>query len=145
MDTKSFLLTSDNLQLSEPNLSSDLALSLPSVTPFLAASLSANTRQAYRHDIAHFTNWGGSIPATPPRSSSEAVAAIIKERARAVGLTHSRYSDHSLRAGLATSAAMAGVAAWKIRQQTEHASDAMLTRYIQDGELFRDNAAGALL
>jgi hypothetical protein len=34
---------------------------------------------------------------------------------------------------------------FKIRQQTGHASDAMLARYIQDGELFLDNAAGALL
>jgi site-specific recombinase XerC len=34
---------------------------------------------------------------------------------------------------------------WKIRQQTGHASDAMLSRYIRDGELFADNAAGALL
>ncbi len=32
-----------------------------------------------------------------------------------------------------------------IRQQTGHASDAMLARYIRDGELFVDNAAGALL
>lgn len=32
-----------------------------------------------------------------------------------------------------------------IRQQTGHASDAMLGRYIRDGELFVGNAAGALL
>ena len=29
--------------------------------------------------------------------------------------------------------------------QTGHASDAMLARYIRDGEMFVDNAAGALL
>jgi integrase len=50
-----------------------------------------------------------------------------------------------LRAGFATSAATAGVSSWKIRQQTGHASDAMLARYIRDGELFVDNAAAALL
>ena len=33
----------------------------------------------------------------------------------------------------------------KITSQTGHASDAMLTRYVRDGELFLDNAAGALL
>ncbi len=38
-----------------------------------------------------------------------------------------------------------GVSSWKIRQQTGHASDAMLARYIRDGEMFVDNAAGALL
>jgi hypothetical protein len=40
---------------------------------------------------------------------------------------------------------MAGIASWRIRQQTGHTSDAMLARYIRDGELFMDNAAGALL
>jgi hypothetical protein len=29
--------------------------------------------------------------------------------------------------------------------QTRHASEAMLARYIREGELFTDNAAGALL
>jgi len=33
----------------------------------------------------------------------------------------------------------------KIRAQTGHASDAMLARYVRDGELFIDNASGALL
>ena len=70
---------------------------------------------------------------------------VIKERVAAVGLDPVDYSGHSLRAGLATSAAAAGVSSWKIRQQTGHASDAMLARYIRDGELFVDNAAGALL
>ena len=56
-----------------------------------------------------------------------------------------QYSGHSLRAGLATSAAQAGVPTWRIRAQTRHASDAMLARYIRDGEMFTDNAAGALL
>ena len=39
----------------------------------------------------------------------------------------------------------AGVSALKTRAQAGHASDAMLSRYIRDGELFLDNAAGALL
>ncbi len=79
------------------------------------------------------------------RLSGEAVSLVIKERVAAVGLDPDEYSGHSLRAGLATSAAAAGVSSWKIRQQTGHASDAMLARYIRDGEMFVDNAAGALL
>jgi hypothetical protein len=51
----------------------------------------------------------------------------------------------SLRAGFATSATRAGVSTFKIRQQTGHASDAMLSRYVRDGELFLGNAAGLLL
>ena len=55
------------------------------------------------------------------------------------------YSGHSLRAGFATSAAQVGASSFKIMAQTGHASDAMLSRYIRDGEMFTDNAAGALL
>ena len=81
----------------------------------------------------------------PKRLSGEGVCLVVRERVRAAGINLGNYSGHSLRAGLATSAAQAGVASWKIRQQTGHASDAMLARYIRDGELFNDNAASALL
>jgi integrase len=77
--------------------------------------------------------------------SGGAVCLIVKERVHAVGIDPSGYSGHSLRAGLATSAAQAGVPSWKIRQQTGHASDAMVARYIRGGELFIGNASGALL
>ncbi len=77
--------------------------------------------------------------------SPEAVALVIKARAKAAGMDPRRYSGHSLRAGLATSAAAAGVASWKIRRQTGHASEAMLERYIRDGNRFKDNAAAGLL
>jgi integrase len=79
------------------------------------------------------------------RLSGEGVCLVVRERVQAAGINPKDYSGHSLRAGLATSAAQAGVPTWKIRQQTGHASDAMLARYIRDGELFADNAAGALL
>jgi integrase len=79
------------------------------------------------------------------RLSGDAVATVVKVRACAAGFDPLRYSGHSLRAGLATSAAAAGVSAWKIKAQTGHQSDAMLARYIRDGRLFQDNAAGALL
>ncbi len=77
--------------------------------------------------------------------SPHAVSLIVKERAKAVGLDPTKYSGHSLRAGLVTSAAKAGVSSWKIRQQTGHKSDAMLVRYIRDSQIFVDNAAGAIL
>lgn len=75
----------------------------------------------------------------------QAVAHVIKERAKAVGLDSAKYAGHSLRAGLVTSAATLGVSSWKIRQQTGHKSDAMLARYIRDANIFVDNAAGAVL
>jgi integrase len=79
------------------------------------------------------------------RLSGEAVSLVVRERVAAAGIDPSGYSGHSLRAGLATSAAQAGVSSWKIRQQTGHSSDAMLGRYIRDGEMFVGNAAAMLL
>jgi hypothetical protein len=51
----------------------------------------------------------------------------------------------SVRAELTINAAQAAVSTLKIRQQTGHVSDAMLGRYIGDGEMFMGNAAVALL
>lgn len=79
------------------------------------------------------------------RLSGEAVCIVVKERVAAARYDASGFSGHSLRAGLATSAVQAGVSTLKIRAQTGHASDAMLARYVRDGDLFLDNAAGALL
>jgi integrase len=79
------------------------------------------------------------------RLSGEAVSLILRDRMAAAGFDPQGYSGHSLRAGFATSATRAGVSTFKIRQQTGHASDAMLSRYVRDGELFLGNAAGVLL
>lgn len=70
------------------------------------------------------------------RLSSEAVSLVVKKRAGAAGLDPDKYSGHSLRAGFATAAARAHMPSWRIRQQTGHASDAMLARYIREGQLF---------
>ncbi len=72
------------------------------------------------------------------------VALIIKQRVADAGLNPKLYSGHSLRAGLVTSAAKAGVSSWKIRQQTAHKSDVMLQRYIRDSQLFVNNAVSQI-
>jgi len=77
--------------------------------------------------------------------SPQSVALVVKERAAAVGLDATQYAGHSLRAGLVTSAAQAGISSWKIRQQTGHKSETMLLRYIRDASIFIDNAAGGVL
>jgi integrase len=79
------------------------------------------------------------------RLSGEAVSIIVKERAEAAGFDPHAYSGHSLRAGLATSAVIAGVSTLSIRRTTGHASDAMLARYVRVGDIFTDNAAAAVL
>jgi integrase len=79
------------------------------------------------------------------RLSGDAVSEVIRERLAIAGMAPEGYSGHSLRSGFATSAAQAGVSTLKIRAQTGHASDAMLSKYVRDGELFIGNAAGIVL
>jgi integrase len=79
------------------------------------------------------------------RLSSAAVALVIKHRTRQIGLDPTKYSGHSLRAGLITSAARLGVSVWKIKAQSGHRSEAMVSRYVRDEDLFNNNAAGAVL
>lgn len=76
--------------------------------------------------------------------SDRAVALIVKRLATAAGLNPKLYAGHSLRAGLATQAAMNGVEERLIQNQTGHKSVNVLRRYIRDGNLFRQNAAGSV-
>jgi integrase len=62
---------------------------------------------------------------------------VVKRAAESAGLDSSRYAGHSLRAGLATSAAAAGVSERAIMAQTGHKSVNMVRRYIREGSLFR--------
>ncbi len=84
-------------------------------------------------------NRHGQIQA--PRLSDKAVALVVKRYASAAGLNATNYAGHSLRAGLATSAAIAGASERSIMNQTGHRSTTMVRRYIRDGSLFRENAA----
>jgi integrase len=67
--------------------------------------------------------------------------AIPMRPGNAAGLDPAKYAGHSLRAGLATSAAAADVPERVIAQQTGHKSMTVLRRYIRSGSLFRENAA----
>jgi integrase len=84
----------------------------------------------------------GRIGPTP--LSAQAVALVLKRHAARVGLDPGEVAGHSLRAGLATSAAAAGVPERVIAEQTGHKGTAMLRRYIREGSLFRENAASAV-
>ncbi|NTU81984.1 MAG: site-specific integrase [Chloroflexales bacterium] len=77
----------------------------------------------------------------PQRLTGHAVATIVKRAATLAGLDPAHFSGHSLRAGLATAAAQAGVSERVIMQQTGHKSLPVLRRYIREGSLFRENAA----
>jgi site-specific recombinase XerD len=75
------------------------------------------------------------------RLSDKGVARVVKHAAEAAGLDPTHYSGHSLRAGLATSAAAAGVLDRDIMQQTGHKRVETLYKYIRKANIFRDNAA----
>ena len=80
----------------------------------------------------------------PGRLSGIDVARVVKKLADRAGLDPAKYAGHSLRAGHATSAAIAGASERSIMNQTGHRSVQMVRRYIRDGSLFRENSAGKL-
>jgi integrase len=68
----------------------------------------------------------------------------VKRYVAAVGLDAAGFAGHSLRSGLATSAAAAGASERSIMNQTGHRSVNMVRRYIREGSLFRENAVTVL-
>jgi integrase len=80
-----------------------------------------------------------------PGLSASSVGWVLKRRLEAHGLPHEGFSAHSLRAGLVTSAAKAGVPIWAIQRQTGHKSDLTVHRYIRNLGTFECNATASLL
>jgi site-specific recombinase XerD len=74
----------------------------------------------------------------------DSVGFIVKRAVGNAGLDAMEYAGHSLRAGLATQAAMNGASELAIMKQTGHRSLATVRKYIREGSLFRDNAATRL-
>jgi integrase len=72
------------------------------------------------------------------------VARIVKKLAQRAGLDGAKYAGHSLRAGHATTAAIAGASERSIMNQTGHRSVEMVRRYIREGSLWRENSAAKL-
>jgi len=80
----------------------------------------------------------------PTRLCDRVVAEIVKKYCKQIGKRVPLFSGHSLRAGFATSAAIAGASERSIQKQTGHASVNVLRRYIREAEMFRDNALSKL-
>lgn len=78
-----------------------------------------------------FTSMRPGGPALRPISGN-AIARILRDRAGAAGLPTARITGHSLRAGHATSAALAGIGVERIAAQTWHKCiDVLIDRYIR--------------
>ena len=75
------------------------------------------------------------------RLTGRSVALVVKRSLRAAGINPKHFSGHSLRAGLATAAAIAGVDERAIQEQKGHKSLNVLRTYIREGSIWRNNAA----
>lgn len=77
--------------------------------------------------------------------SGEAISIVLRKRARAAGLAAERITAHSLRAGHATSDAVAGVALDRIAAQTRHKRlSTLLERYIRPAQALDYSSSGDL-
>tara|TARA_X000000950_G_C13791930_1_gene609717 strand:- start:82 stop:999 length:918 start_codon:yes stop_codon:yes gene_type:complete len=72
--------------------------------------------------------------------SDKSVALILKKYALLAGLDPNKYGGHSLRSGFATSAAEAGAEERNIMAMTGHKTTQMVRRYINEANLFKNNA-----
>lgn len=74
-----------------------------------------------------------------------AVATVVQRTCKKAGLDPTKYAGHSLRAGLATSAAQAGKSDRAVMTQGRWESRTMVDRYVRDARLFgAHNAADGL-
>ena len=72
--------------------------------------------------------------------SDKSVSLTIKKYAAIAGLDSNKYSGHSLRSGFATSTAGLGAEERSIMAMTGHKTTQMVRRYIQEANLFKNNA-----
>ena len=72
--------------------------------------------------------------------SDKNVALTVKKYTAIAGLDSNKYSGHSLRSGFATSTAELGAEERSIMAMTGHKTTQMVRRYIQEANLFKNNA-----
>ena len=77
---------------------------------------------------------------TESRLTDQTVALLIKDYLKLAGIESRNYSGHSLRSGFATSAAEFGAEERNIMAMTGHKTTQMVRRYIQEDNLFKNNA-----
>ena len=77
---------------------------------------------------------------TNNRLTDQSVVLIIKNYLNLAGIENKNYSGHSLRSGFATVAAESGADERSIMAMTGHKTTQMVRRYIQEANLFKNNA-----
>tara|TARA_B110000114_G_scaffold30187_1_gene31061 strand:- start:1257 stop:1904 length:648 start_codon:yes stop_codon:yes gene_type:complete len=89
---------------------------------------------------ALFRRFTKGLKLSDNRLTDQTVALLIKEYLKLAGIDSKNYSGHSLRSGFATSAAESGAEERTIMAMTGHKSTEMVRRYIQEANLFKNNA-----
>ncbi len=74
------------------------------------------------------------------RLGDHAIAVIVKQAAKRVGLDPARFSGHSLRAGFITQSALDGTPEWEIQEVSTHRNTAVLRDYIRDAGVGQQHA-----
>jgi site-specific recombinase XerD len=93
--------------------------------------------------VIHLQNWIYELKNSKGKVfsiSDKSVALIIKKYANLAGLDGNKYAGHSLRSGFATSTAESGAEERNIMAMTGHKTSQMVRRYIQEANLFKNNA-----
>ncbi len=91
----------------------------------------------------HINRWG-QLAARPLYAGT--ISQILQKHLREAGLPYAeKFSAHSLRRGLATSAHRAGASLQEIKRQGGWRHDGTVQMYIEEAQLFSENAASKLL
>ena len=77
---------------------------------------------------------------TEKRLTDQSVTLIIKKYLQLAGIENTNFAGHSLRSGFATVAADSGADERSIMSMTGHKTTQMVRRYIQEANIFKNNA-----
>ncbi len=88
--------------------------------------------------------YGGTGRIGEGRLTDQVVADVVQRWAGAAGLDPALYGGHSLRSGLVTAAARAGLPIYDIMNQTGHRSEKTVRGYIRRATLFENNVSGRI-
>jgi site-specific recombinase XerD len=87
-----------------------------------------------------FRRFSKGLSLTDKRLTDQSVALLIKEYLKMAGIENTNYAGHSLRSGFATVAAEYGADERSIMAMTGHKTTQMVRRYIQEANIFKNNA-----
>ena len=87
-----------------------------------------------------FRRFSKGCSLTHNRLTDQSVVLLIKRYLELAGIENKNYSGHSLRSGFATVSAESGADERSIMAMTGHKTTQMVRRYIQEANLFKNNA-----